>query len=527
MAKLRNKGVQFAILVAIVEAILFGFGLHANPGVQSLALFPTVLIGFAFWHHDKSIVLAGGFSVMLLLFFLTPRVMDHGDTHSTGSLAVPDMQGYLNYFANPHKAEVVYNLAWLLLGFALFARYFEKSGMSMTAAQVVMADIRWLRWLSPIARLLVLVFTMSICLDNIAAALIGGLILRAMYGGRLGDVPFALLVSTISMSNLGGAASFIGDTTTTLLYIAGVSPSRLARGFVGTVPAGLAIIVWSVWATKNQGPTGISLSTPDDHYDDRTQITAKQWLLFLVIGASCAFLQLQTGIGILTLLVLLVLIEVRRYRAGLRDDIHVTQLGSSRLDWPQLFPLLGIVGLVAGNLLFHQPGLGLWAGLLIGIVLGNLAAYASGRNSVQLEVPSVIAAVPGSIFLVLLVSCAKLLALHIVEPVMQTTNSTLVTYVAGIASCIFDNIPLTAILIQLGGPEMVGFHWSLVAYAVGFGGSMLWIGSSAGVALGTLFPQVYDTKRWLKPAIIIFVVYNIGFFVNWLVWVRLAPMLFS
>ena len=42
----------------------------------------------------------------------------------------------------------------------------------------------------------------------------------------------------------------------------------------------------------------------------------------------------------------------------------------------------------------------------------------------------------------------------------------------------FDNIPLTALALKQGG-----YDWGFLAYAVGFGGSMIWFGSSAGVAL--------------------------------------------
>ena len=48
----------------------------------------------------------------------------------------------------------------------------------------------------------------------------------------------------------------------------------------------------------------------------------------------------------------------------------------------------------------------------------------------------------------------------------------------GFVSAVFDNIPLTALALKQGG-----YDWGFLAYAVGFGGSMIWFGSSAGVAL--------------------------------------------
>ena len=54
----------------------------------------------------------------------------------------------------------------------------------------------------------------------------------------------------------------------------------------------------------------------------------------------------------------------------------------------------------------------------------------------------------------------------------------------GFISAVFDNIPLTALALKQGG-----YDWGMLAYAVGFGGSMIWFGSSAGVALSNLFPE--------------------------------------
>ena len=48
---------------------------------------------------------------------------------------------------------------------------------------------------------------------------------------------------------------------------------------------------------------------------------------------------------------------------------------------------------------------------------------------------------------------------------------------------VFDNIPLTALALHQGG-----YDWGFLAYAVGFGGSMIWFGSSAGVALAEHVP---------------------------------------
>jgi hypothetical protein len=58
-----------------------------------------------------------------------------------------------------------------------------------------------------------------------------------------------------------------------------------------------------------------------------------------------------------------------------------------------------------------------------------------------------------------------------------------------------------------------GYDWGMLAYAVGFGGSMIWFGSSAGVAISNLFPEVRSVGAWVKQGWLIAVAYVVGFVV--------------
>ena len=78
----------------------------------------------------------------------------------------------------------------------------------------------------------------------------------------------------------------------------------------------------------------------------------------------------------------------------------------------------------------------------------------------------------------------------------------------GFVSAVFDNIPLTALALKQGG-----YDWGFLAYAVGFGGSMIWFGSSAGVALSNLYPEAKSVGRWLRHGWHVAVAYVVGFFV--------------
>jgi Na+/H+ antiporter NhaD/arsenite permease-like protein len=74
-------------------------------------------------------------------------------------------------------------------------------------------------------------------------------------------------------------------------------------------------------------------------------------------------------------------------------------------------------------------------------------------------------------------------------------------------SAVFDNIPLTALALKQGG-----YDWGYLAYAVGFGGSMIWFGSSAGVALSNMYPESRSVGRWLYHGWHVSLAYVVGFF---------------
>jgi len=76
----------------------------------------------------------------------------------------------------------------------------------------------------------------------------------------------------------------------------------------------------------------------------------------------------------------------------------------------------------------------------------------------------------------------------------------------GFVSAVFDNIPLTALAVYQGG-----YDWHMLAYTVGYGGSLIWFGSSAGVAISNTFPDTKDSIAWIKHGCHAAVVYVLGF----------------
>jgi Na+/H+ antiporter NhaD/arsenite permease-like protein len=113
------------------------------------------------------------------------------------------------------------------------------------------------------------------------------------------------------------------------------------------------------------------------------------------------------------------------------------------------------------------------------------------------------AALKGTAFLLSLVLAASLMPVEKLPPPSWQTALGL-----GFVSAVFDNIPLTALALAQGG-----YDWGMLAYAVGFGGSMIWFGSSAGVAISNVFPQARSVGSWLKHGWHVAVAYVIGFLV--------------
>jgi hypothetical protein len=112
------------------------------------------------------------------------------------------------------------------------------------------------------------------------------------------------------------------------------------------------------------------------------------------------------------------------------------------------------------------------------------------------------AALKGTAFLLSLVLAASMMPVERLPAASWQTTLGL-----GVISAAFDNIPLTALALDQGG-----YDWALLAYAVGFGGSMLWFGSSAGVAASNLFPQARSVGAWARHGWHIALAYLIGFF---------------
>src|SRR5215207_3237500 len=190
-------------------------------------LFALTLLGVALFHrHTLPVALTGLSAIVIYKLIFTGFKFGAG------------LGGLGHHMA--HEWVTLANLFLLLTGFALLSRHFEESRIPDEMPALLPDD-----WKGGLV-LLVLVFVLSSFLDNIAAALIGGTVARHVFKGK---VHIGYLAAIVAASNAGGSGSVVGDTTTTMMWIAGVSPLSVLAAYVA---AGAALLIFAVPAAMQQ-----------------------------------------------------------------------------------------------------------------------------------------------------------------------------------------------------------------------------------------------------------------------------------
>jgi Na+/H+ antiporter NhaD/arsenite permease-like protein len=378
-------------------------------------LFALTLLGVALFHNRTLQVALTGLAVIAVYKILFAPFR-------TGA----GVTGFASLLA--HEWVILANLLCLLVGFALLSKHFEESEVPKVLPRYLPDD-----WKGAFA-LLAIVFVLSSFLDNIAAALIGGAMAHTVFRGR---VHIGYLAGIVAASNAGGAGSVVGDTTTTMMWIDGVSPVAVFDAYVAAV---VALVVCGIPAALQQHRhSPIMKDEAAGTHVDWARVGIVALILVAAIGANVAM----------------------------------------NLKAPWLADKVPVIGLAV------------WTAILVSIPL---------RKPDWSLIPG---ATKGTIFLLALVTCAAMMPVeHLPKQSWQTALG------LGFVSAVFDNIPLTALALKQDG-----YDWGMLAYAVGFGGSMIWFGSSAGVALSNMYPEAKSVGRWLANGWHVAVAYIAGFMV--------------
>ena len=411
-----------AVLRAVLSVlVLSGIALPAVAGELVMVggipldfiLFALTLLGVALFHgHTLYVGLAGMVTITLykLLF--------------TGFKTGDGVAGLAAHFG--HEWVILVNLFCLLMGFAILSRHFEKSHVPVILPKYLPEG-----WKGGFA-LLVMVFVLSSFLDNIAAALIGGAMAHQLFKAR---VHIGYLAAIVAASNAGGSGSVVGDTTTTMMWIDGISPIDVFHAYVA---AAVALCITAYFAAKQQHAYSPIIKGAHEH----TKVD-------------------QARVGIVVLILLFAII------ANVVVNLQFNELADH-------FPFIGVA---------------VWLAILLSVPV---------RRPDWEILPETC---KGSIFLLSLVTCASMMPVEQLPPASAMAALSL-----GFVSAVFDNIPLTALALKQGG-----YDWGFLAYAVGFGGSMIWFGSSAGVALSNMYPEAKSVGNWLRHGWHVSLAYVVGF----------------
>ena len=416
---LRVTAACVVALGALAAPVAFA-ATHADPPLVAgipvdFILFALTLAGVALFHHHTLRVALTGL-VVITVYKLA----------FTGFKEGPGFGGLATHLA--HEWVILANLFMLLTGFALLSRHFEKSRVPLVLPRVLPGD-----WYGAFV-LLLMVFVLSSFLDNIAAALIGGAMAHQLFRA---NVHVGYLAAIVAASNAGGAGSVVGDTTTTMMWIDGVSPLDVVHAYVAAV---VAVAICGIPAARMQHRLQPMLR----HVHERVAV---DWI----------------RVGIVLLILLSAII------ANVTINLRFA-------EFADYFPFIGFAVWVA------------------------IAMSLPARRPDWEVLPDTI---KGTVFLLSLVACASMMPVEKLPAASWPTALGL-----GFVSAVFDNIPLTELALKQGG-----YDWGFLAYAVGFGGSMLWFGSSAGVALANMYPEARSVRLWVRHGYWVAIAYVVGFFV--------------
>ncbi len=291
-----------------------------------------------------------------------------------------------------------------------------------------------------------LAFILSAIIDNLTATIVLITLLRKLISDRNTRLWFAGLI--VISANAGGAWSPIGDVTTTMLWIGKrVSAAHLVERLV--LPSIVSVIVPVFIASFLPAFKGdINVDIKDDDEKGHRLLSSSK-MLFLGLGMIIfvpifktlthlpPYLGMMLGLGVVWLVS--EYIHPEEDFTEERKHLYSPHKALSRIEMSSILFFLGILMSVAA---LESLVYGVTAG---GEQVGTLRYLAEVLNG----------AIP---------------------------NQNIVILLLGVLSAIIDNVPLVAASMGMYTAPMDASVWHLIAYAAGVGGSMLIIGSAAGVA---------------------------------------------
>ena len=355
-----------------------------------------------------------------------------------GSLAQQCIEFILNVKIIEHMGDISSTLFFLVGAMTIVELIDVHGGFSIITDHITTRKKRRLLWI-----LGVITFFLSSVLDNLTTTIVMIMLLRKLVNDQHERWIYASMI--VIAANTGGAWSPIGDVTTIMLWVKGNVTTAALITYV-FLPSVVALVIPLLFATrklKGELPEGNRIVTRSDFISPRE----KKNIFFLGVGGLIfvpifkAITHLPPFIGILFVLSLLWIFTEIMYNHKMLEkaEEHRVPQVISRIDMPSILFFLGILMAVA---VLQSTG-----------ILGTAAEWLD----------------------------------------REVHNIYVINILLGILSSIVDNVPLVAAamgMYPVADPGSTGYlahfvvdgtFWEFLSYCAGVGGSILIIGSAAGV----------------------------------------------
>ena len=401
----------------------------------TLAIILAFVLGYAaialesFTRVNKAAIALLMFVICWTIFAIAP------EEYITG-VAPGQMMATINNIIQHHLGETATTLFFLMGAMTIVEVVDQNGGFNFVRDLLRTTSKRTLMW-----RIAILAFVLSAILDNLTTSIVMVMLLRKLVREQKDRLIYASLI--VIAANSGGAFSPIGDVTTIMLWNSGMVT---AMGVITElfVPSLVSMVVPALILQRHLRGQLVMPEGKADAVADELTTREKRIVFFLGVGG-------------------LIFVPIFHGLTGL----------------PPFVGMLLALGMV-------------W--LTTELFYGNKRNR--NKEGIKKRVSRLLSRIDMStimFFLGILMAVACLQEIHVLTAMggwlneVSSGNHYLVTGVIGVLSSIVDNVPLVAACMGMypiaptGDMAVDGIFWQLLAYCAGVGGSMLIIGSAAGV----------------------------------------------
>ena len=380
------------------------------------------------------------------------------------------MLAQIRHIIESHLGETAETLFFLMGAMTIVEIVDSNGGFNFVRNALRTTSKRALMW-----RMAFMTFILSAILDNLTTSIVMIMLLRKLVNNHNDRLIYASMI--VIAANSGGAFSPIGDVTTIMLWIGNMITTGgvIKEIFIPSLVSMIVPVFIMQYMLKGK------IAYPKEKVDNEGQELShsQRQILFILGVGGLIFVpvfryltDLPPFMGILLILsILWIVTEIFYHGEHVKQGTFANRVSKvlSRIDLPTIMFFLGI--LMAVSCLSE---------------IGVLSATGKALDE------------------------------------MTGGNHYLVTGVIGVLSSIVDNVPLVAGCMKMypiaaaGDFAVDGIFWQLLAYCAGVGGSMLIIGSAAGVVIMGLEKITFG---WYMKKItwIVFVGYLAGMFSYYLI----------